>query len=129
MEKTLLLAIIALSINAFAQNNKPKLSTTENFLVRTELEGRTPSKINSDRNFGQAYKHQTPDQGSLQLFDSIYYWDWDTISTGWKNYHKSINYVYDSKNNLTSELDQIWNGSLWENSYKRFYAYDANNNC
>lgn len=60
--------------------------------------------------------------------DSTYYWTWDTISLGWKLYQKKINIGYDAKNNVTSELYQIWKDTVWENSDHGTYGYDVNNN-
>ena len=66
----------------------------------------------------------------IQLYDSIYYWHWDTISNGWSGnpYRKIINIIYDANNNQTSQLGQNWNGSAWANNSQDTYTYDANNN-
>jgi len=128
MKKVVLFAILALSINASAQSKHPKLPSVENIQGRMENTGIKTFDIHSERNFGQAIKHQTPDQCSLiQLYDSIYEWHWDTLSNGWKINNKYINYVYDAKNNLTSYIEQTWDGSIWMN-YHYIYTYDVNKN-
>ena len=64
----------------------------------------------------------------IHLYDSIYFWKWDTLSNGWIFNVKIINFVYDVNNNQTSSLTQLWNGSAWQNSLLYTYTYDANNN-
>ena len=137
MKKTVLFAILALSINAFAQSKRPTskmqhgtLYSMENIQSRMENGGRNTSGIFSEKNLGQAIKHQiakhlTP----TQIYDSIYYWQWDTITNGWaiNPYEKIINIVFDANNNLSSYIGQSWNGSVWENSYQYTFTYNANN--
>ena len=64
----------------------------------------------------------------IHLYDSIYFWKWDTLSNGWIFNVKIINFVYDVNNNQTSSLTQLWNGSVWENNFLSTYTYDTNNN-
>ncbi|MFA4853586.1 MAG: T9SS type A sorting domain-containing protein [Bacteroidales bacterium] len=136
MKKTLLFVILALSINAYAQNKRPTSNkqhqtsnSMENVQGKMEVGGWKTSGIYSEKNAGQAIKHQTPKQ-LIQLYDSIYQWQWDTLSIGWaiNPYYKYINIVYDANNNQTSELGQSWNGSAWVNDYQCTFTYDANNN-
>jgi len=73
MKKALLFAILSLSINAFAQNNQPTSNSIAKIRHRMELTGRTTSDFHFERNLRQAFKNQSPDQGSLiQIFDSVY---------------------------------------------------------
>ena len=66
----------------------------------------------------------------IALMDSVYGWQWDTVPNGWaiNPSWKDINIVYDANNNLTSGLEQNWNGSAWVNSWQGTFTYDANNN-
>ena len=66
----------------------------------------------------------------IALMDSVYGWQWDTVPNGWaiNPSWKDINIVYDANNNLTSGLEQNWNGSAWVNSWQGTLTYDANNN-
>jgi len=129
MKKSLLFAIIVLSINASAQSKHPTSPSMETVRGRIEKTGIKTSDIAAKMNLGQVFKHKAPNQGSLiQVIDSTFWWQWDTLSTGWKIYSKGIDYLYDSKNNLTSILWQSWNGTTWVNSYKNLCTYDANNN-
>jgi len=57
------------------------------------------------------------------LISEVQYW----YDTAWENDGQDI-YTYDGNNNLTSELEQGWNGSTWDNSWQRIYTYDAYNN-
>ena len=109
MKKTLLIATLALSINVVAQ--KPT------------------SNIHHVINFGQTIQHQISHLRSLTpIADSTYQWTWDTLSLAWKISTKVINIHYDASNNMTSESEQSWNGSMWVNAYQYTYTYDANNN-
>jgi len=136
MKKIVLFAIIALSINAFAQIKQPTSdmqSPTSNLKenVRGHMIDRewNTSRIYSEDNAEQVINHQPLKQRKLiQIDDSIYWWQWDTINIGWKINYKYIDMVYDAKKNLTSQLGQSWNGSAWVNSDQYIYVYDANNN-
>ena len=129
MKKTLFLTILALSINAFAQNNQPTSRQTENFRGRTELKGRIPSDIQCDRNLGQPFNHQASNPSTLiPIYDSIFKWYLDTLSNRWKIYSKTVHMVYDTHHNLTNALNQSWNGSEWVNATQFTYTYDASKN-
>jgi hypothetical protein len=135
MKKALLFAILAVSITAFAQTKRPAhslrhaTSNSENSKTRLQNIGLhnylNISKINS----GQVLNLLKDSQHSpTQLVDSVYQWKWDLTSDGWKIDMKTIDMVYDTKNNLTSEKGQKWNGAAWVDSTKSTYTYDANNN-
>jgi hypothetical protein len=129
MKKTLLLAILALSINAFAQTCKPTLNPTSNIRKSMELAGRMTFKAHADMNLREAFKLKTPDQGSLvQIFDSVHGWDWDTLTNGWRMYFKSVDFVYDANNNLSSEIDQTLVGTTWVNSTNNMSTFDTRHN-
>ena len=129
MKKAVLFAILALSINAFAQNNQPTSNSTAKIRGMMEFKGRTASDNQLEMNYSQGIKHQAPNQDSLvQIFDSIYYWQWDTISVGWKIINREIDIVYDAHNNLTSSIEERWNDSIWVNSSKAISTYDGNHN-
>ncbi len=90
MKKVLLFAILALSINAFAQNKQPMLNlqhqpskSMEDVQGRMDKErinkSHSPedmlSALNPKSHQGQAFKHQTTEPLELiQIYDSIYYW-------------------------------------------------------
>jgi len=78
------------------------------------------------------FAHQTvyEQQTIIPIYDSIYFWQWDTLANGWltQPYSKIINIIYDANNNMTSFLSQGWNGSAWVNYYQYTFTYDANNN-
>jgi hypothetical protein len=129
MRKTLLLAIVALSIHAFAQRNQPALNLMGNVPGRMELTGKTTSHLQSGRNFKQTLKLQAHKPGDLiQVFDSDYVWRWDTLSIGWGIAYKENNFLYDARHNLTGYTDQYWNGSFWENGQRFIFTYDVNYN-
>ncbi len=62
---------------------------------------------------------KSPIEKSLvQLIDSAYDWQWDTLAVAWSGnpYYKNINYVYDAHNNNTSYLTQTWSSGVWTNA-------------
>ena len=64
----------------------------EDFQGRMEDTGWKTSGIYPEKNLGQAIRTQTPEQQSLiQIADSVYWWQWDTVSIGWKFDYKNIN--------------------------------------
>jgi hypothetical protein len=129
MKQALIFALLALSFNAFTQNNQPPLSPKENFLRCVELKEKKPSYIGCNFFLGQEFIHQPHYKGSLlQIFDSDYLWHLDTVSSGWKNHTKDINMVYDAHHNMTSALNQAWNDSAWENISQTLFTYDASDN-
>ena len=129
MKKTLLIAILALSINALAQSKHPTSRLNENVQDRMHNKGMKISNLNSEMILGKTVKSRpNSPQDLIQIYDSIYYWAWDTINMGWIIDAKTINMVYDAKNNMTSNLGQYWDGSVWVNSHQYTYTYDAKNN-
>jgi hypothetical protein len=136
MKKTLLIAILALSINAFAQTKQTisdiqhlKLNSMENVQGRMQDIGWNTSGICSEINHGQSPEHQAPEPFTLiQIIDSIFSWQWDTLNMGWELYFKSVDVVYDDNHNLIGYTGQEWNGSTWVYSYKFIHNFDANNN-
>jgi hypothetical protein len=144
MKKALLFAILALSINAFAQNNQPMFNLQHQTLksiddVQGILDDKRMNKyqssvvmtsaIKSKSHEGKDIKHQMLKPLPLiQIYDSIYQWQWDEISNGWEIKYKIINIVYDANYNQMSSISKSWNGSTWENSLQGTYTYDANNN-
>ena len=136
MIKVLLFAILALSMNAFAQTEHPISNLKEGIQISLNERGlrnkdgiwNTPD-ISSRMNLVKAIKHQTSEQRDLiQIFDSIHYWQWDTLSIGWKIYAKIINIVYDAENNLISQEYQYWNGTAWMITSQSIFTYNINNN-
>jgi hypothetical protein len=136
MKKTILFAILALSINAFAQHTRSTFilakvpsNSKEDIRSRVQDEELKTSGIYYKIDSEDLIKRQTLRPRSLiQINDSTYQWKWDTASTGWKAVSKDINIVYDTSNNMISVLKQHWVGSNWKDSLQYFYSYDANNN-
>jgi Secretion system C-terminal sorting domain len=128
--------IPALSVDASAKSNHPAFDLQHRSLYSMEnVQGMMGNKewktsaIHSEINLGRATNLQMFKQPSLiQLFDSVYQWQWDSLNTGWKIESKVINIVYDVKNNMTSYIEKNWNGTAWVNFSQYIYTYDANNN-
>ena len=106
MKKLFLFAILALSINAFAQNKQPILNLQHQPSKSMEdAQGRMDKERNyqipfSRRNSfsdvskipsGTNHRTQTTQPFELiQIYDSIYYWSWDVISLSWEMNLKSL---------------------------------------
>jgi hypothetical protein len=129
MKKLIYIFLFLFPVVALAQNNLNKLNTTINDRGRIGQAGRTISGNHAGIKSGQAFTPYTTFQGSLtQIYDSIFGWNWDTLSNGWRVYFKSINFTYDENNNLIGEIDLSKVGSDWVNSMKYTSAYDSRHN-
>jgi len=136
MKKAFLFSILALSMNTFAQSNQqimnilcPSLNSLEKAKGMLKDEDWKTSLFYSGKNREEALEKQLLIQsGLIKLYDSIYYWSWDTLNIGW-NYKRNLTkMVYDANNNLTSCIGQWWNGFEWEDSYKYTNSFDVYNN-
>jgi hypothetical protein len=76
----------------------------------------------------QGITGNTEQRSLIQIYDSIYYWIWDTLSIGWQIDEKTIDMVYDDINNLISDKNLKWIGSDWMNYSLDTYTYDVNSN-
>jgi len=128
MKKTLLLAIFALSINAFAQSKHPVSNSMKQVHGTMDRTGIKISDPHSEMNLGRTSKFTTNNpQDLIQIFDSIYEWEINLIHLDWYFYEKYSNIIYDSKNNLTNILLQEWNVGNWVNFRQFEYTYNTNN--
>jgi len=136
MKLALTIAVFMLTINVFSQINQRK-SDRHQPILSTKVQGRDFQKdremiifnTNPEMNPGSIAKPQTPGQRSLlQLIDSIYMWQLDTLINGWMVFGKYINMVYDINYNLTSRTGQNLNESAWSNSTLYTAVFDTNNN-
>jgi hypothetical protein len=123
------------SINAFAQD-RPSAFGIQSSQFRVE---NSPEKMGirnlksipnySEKSSERFERFQKMMLNSLiQIYDSIYWWEWDNASISWKMTSKYSNLVYDSKNNLITGIGQEWDGIAWIKSDKDSYVYDSNNN-
>ncbi|MCX6269478.1 MAG: T9SS type A sorting domain-containing protein [Bacteroidetes bacterium] len=135
MKKLLLLAILALSISVFAQSKRPdnhiqppsRHSLHDNQRIN-EDHGLKLTGVCSKMNPLQPISHQTPDPRELvQIWDSIYNFQWDTLTNGWQPEYKYADLVYNTNNYLTSYLGLFWNGNAWVNASKASYTYNEYN--
>ena len=133
MKKSLLFAILAFSMNAFAQNSfttvKLQHSTfNPKEIVKARLDDEMINSpgINSRIDFDADRKqqHLKGQRSLIQINDSIYHWYWDT---GWMLDSKDIGFFYDKNNNPTCYINQLLQGGWW--SYMKYNStYDDNNN-
>jgi hypothetical protein len=126
MRKILLLAIIALSVNAIAQNPQisrikilKQIETFKKNALTVPIQ-RTTQKISSPK----------------QLVDSSYSYRWDKNMNSWSltvNYDGKWKYQYDVKGNKTSSIRKYFEYSTFMNRVYNYvdeinYSYDDNNN-
>ena len=128
MKKALLFAALALSMNAVAQSGYPGSNPKEKFQDRIELKEFNQPGIASELNRGQSLGHQLEPCELVMIFDSIRYWKLDTHSLRWEANYKINGIVYDTRYNLISFINQVWDGSTWKNLGKYTRTYDARNN-
>jgi len=136
MKTLLLFAVLALTINVFAQSKRPvnhKLppisGSIENSLSRMVAAGLKTPALFSGLKTEKAIKFDPASElTSFQIVDSLYSWSWDITSKGWKLDNRTINIVYDGSNNMTSSTEQTRNGNTWVNFTHYIYTYDANHN-
>ena len=119
----------ALSINAPAAGKHPESRFNDNVQDGMRKTGMKTISLKSEMNLGKIIKHQIlKPQDLIQIFDSVHQFQWDTLTPLWDIASKIINITYDAKYNMTAYTEQIWSGSVWENSYKYTSTYDPNNN-
>lgn len=136
MKKALLYSILALSLTAFAQRKQtmiqmqnPETITMHNIPSSMPRGKWNTQAIHPKINSVSENNHlKSMETSMIQIFDSIYYWKWDTISISWKIDSKDIHKVADANGNFSDFTEQTWNGSTWENSFKYQGTFDANNN-
>jgi hypothetical protein len=119
MKPSLLFSLLAFSINAFAQINPPKdylqIPTPNSFGIMN-----VGTKIKGNKEVNQ--------RSLIQIYDSVYHWQWDTLNSIWEVQSKTIGLVYNTTNNLTNYTTQILNAGVWENSENYTATYDVNGN-
>jgi hypothetical protein len=89
-EKLVLFALLALSVNAFAQIQRPAfdLSQSASHAMEKIREmmgvGATSPGTFFQKNQGQFFSQQPPEEPLKgQMMDSVYIWQWDTVSRDW----------------------------------------------
>jgi hypothetical protein len=135
MKKSLLFALLAFSLSAFAQTNPAY------FLLQDH-------SANSMYKTVRPHDHQQPIPGFpaltqsqkmfshpsreildlIQRYDSIYMWGWDTLGSKLTLQSKISDITYNAHNLPTSLTYESWNGSGWDKTLQFAYTYDANNN-
>lgn len=122
MKKTILLAIVALSMNAFAQNKPASTNHMKHKEDKTQLLNRIKPGSNNISSIKESRKMPS---FLLQKPDSIREWSWDINTSDWINDSKTVDMIYDTNNNLTSQREMIWNETFWENAFKTEMHYDG----
>ncbi len=137
MKKNFLFAILAFSMNAFAQNsfttvNLRHAAFNPKEIVKAKLDDemiKSPGKNSRiDFDADRKQQHLNGQRSLIQINDSIYYWNWDTDNYKWELNNKDISIIYNNNNYLTSYMKMFWTGTAWINSAKHTYVYDARNN-
>lgn len=134
MKNTLLLLLCTSFLNAFGQNfPSARLHTSHGAPIsntQQRITGHTTQRpVNST-----VQHHQASDQWNaltsmtdIQVIDSIYIWDWDSLSQTWFIDYRIIDILYSSGFLPEQYIAQYYNGNTWTNDYRYTLAYDANN--
>ena len=134
MKKILLFAIIAFSVNAFAQNKRTSStlhSATSNPTqqVHSTLDpglSKMSKSIHQNKSDNTIERQPITTPYFIPLIDSIYYWKWDTINVAWALTKKTIKH-YNANEKLDSEITKKREGNIWVNSSLNTYTYGSNN--
>ncbi|MDP1622816.1 MAG: T9SS type A sorting domain-containing protein [Bacteroidales bacterium] len=128
-------AITAFTLTSFGQNKQflpDRAHSPSNSLdnIQRHRDGKQKTPGTSFDEYFRLDANQSDHGQSLviQIVDSIYTWQWDTISNAWINDTRAIDMVHDLNNNTVSYIVQHWSISVWENSVKYIFAYDSSNN-
>jgi hypothetical protein len=68
-------------------------------------------------------------KSTIYLMDSIYIWPYDSLTSTWNTSPegKTVDFIYNSNNDVTSETDFQLTGSAWQNLATITYTYNSNN--
>ncbi|MCF8423077.1 MAG: T9SS type A sorting domain-containing protein [Bacteroidia bacterium] len=131
MKKNILLILSIVSINLFAQKNQNSFNL-ELFNEPTNNSIEFFNKQNAEKALNAKNKNLNANKTNvlLQKMDSTKSWMLNLPGYQFNiNRAKTLQFLYDANNNLTSKLDLMWNASnTWENYIKYTYTYDSNNN-
>ncbi len=135
MKHTLLFAILAFSLSAFAQH------TPANFNLQ-DWKAKSLHNTKRDHQLSQTIEilnqHLTQQSGNLSSrdlldlvarYDSIYAYAWDSLAYEWYLVSRTIDIDYNAANLPTSvTVQNLVGGTTWENAIQIVTTYDANNN-
>ncbi len=136
MKKILIIAILALSLNVYAQNLRPSVANhhLQYYSIRSGHDKLSEGKSKTlgsfpENNFPNSFQHHSRDLfPPVQVIDSIYAWQLDTSNSGWIYDYKIIDIVYGTHNLPSSYIQQYWTGISWLNDTKYNLTFDANDN-
>jgi hypothetical protein len=165
MKKFILAIIVTLSTNILAQNGESRIYIHHSKLnsVKDDLGKMDEVKLLKNASFHERKLDQRLNISTLQpsqliqIYDSIYTWQWDDQTMDWGidlkliditynvNHYQitglyqnlmndiwvnfsNYTYTYDTNDNLISFLRQNWVNNGWVNYSKYTYTYDDNDN-
>jgi len=136
MKKTLFFAIIAITVNAFAQINQLNAGIKQqivfapkNIDFNINRYGLVSSRIYSNLSAKIDSKYDDFVQQSIkEKYDSIYTYVWDSLINRWKIDTREMNICYDANNNWIGGFIEKWDGSVWVNSIQYLSTYNTYNN-
>lgn len=134
MKNVLLLILVAWSIVAFAQNEKPGAfkQVPSNDFINTfqpgpdELE---PTRLDEGFNVGnQTSRYTELITPPIQSYDSIVFWKWDTFTYDWRLNSRHVAFEMLPDNKLLSYKAQLWDGIAWKDNLQYRNEYDTRGN-
>jgi hypothetical protein len=138
MKKILFFAIIAFSMNAFAQVNQSFSNQFHPSVLKSN--GKVSVKLSDNRMKVPAVnsvQHRLqvqvqPVSKSLvlvQIIDSAYHYGWNSIINNWQQTAEYKDFMtYNAKSKITRDLSTYSNVDTWYDSSQILYTYDANAN-
>jgi hypothetical protein len=135
MKKSILFAILALSLNAFAQINPTGLSLKDIRALSIHKTVHPGDPVIPSRGHEVVspqlndFTHPSREVlGLIQRFDSIYMWGWDTLGAKLTLESRIVDITYNADNYPLSLTFEAWDGGTWVKNLQFVYTYDANNN-
>lgn len=80
----------------------------------------------SDQFQNKLTQFSTNNRELVQVYDSIYMWDWNEATTQWDIKVRQFDLQLDENYNVVGSTLQSWNGSMWENLSFQFQEINDN---
>ncbi|MGD0710535.1 MAG: T9SS type A sorting domain-containing protein [Bacteroidales bacterium] len=117
------------------------MKKTSTFIMLFAMVGLLSSAFSQNPQSGKYQKHTSfvnpvtnplnllSPKSTIYLMDSSYIWPYDSLTSTWNTSPegKTVDFVYNSSNDLTSETDLQLSGSTWKNMALITYTYNSDN--
>lgn len=120
----LLFIVGTFSVSVAAQVHTPATERPLPLMKQIQSQWQVPlteqSQQLSFQPLSKQFTHQmmqpaTGDRELVQVYDSIYYWDWDLNTGEWSLMLRHIDLQFDDNYTIVGSNTQLWTGSDWQN--------------